>query len=290
MGFVGVPGGMRWKFAGVPRISRMGLRTYRMLSTVSGLAGSDVNMFRAKHILLSSKDMAESCQIQVASGAKFGDVAKSISQCPSKDRGGDLGWFRAGTMASGFEKACREAAVGDTVVAETEFGWHVIQVDGKANYPKSMTVQELSELYNNQELRENYQLIDVREVSESGCSPHSRMVDCRESDRCPFRLLPPASMVRSTSQSLSTLRFCPCPSMNCGRIQLRGKDALTCPSPQSLCVTTVCGLLRWHTTSRSKGFRMCTTSRAVSTLGPWPLMTTFLNIKSLSPLHRRLRR
>ncbi|KAJ8907046.1 hypothetical protein NDN08_003529 [Rhodosorus marinus] len=166
MGFVGVPGGMRWKFGGVPMISRMGLRTYRMLSTISGLAGSDVNMFRAKHILLSSKDMAESCQTQVKSGAKFADVAKSISQCPSKDRGGDLGWFRAGTMASGFEKACRETAVGDTVIAETEFGWHVIQVNGKANYPKTMTVQELSELYNDKELLENYQLIDVREHGE----------------------------------------------------------------------------------------------------------------------------
>uniref|UniRef100_A0A7S0G2Y5 Peptidyl-prolyl cis-trans isomerase n=1 Tax=Rhodosorus marinus TaxID=101924 RepID=A0A7S0G2Y5_9RHOD len=166
MGFVGAPGGMRWKVGGLPRISRMGLKSYRMLSAISGLAGSEVNMFRAKHILLSSRDMAESCQAQVQSGANFADVAKSISQCSSKDRGGDLGWFMAGTMASGFEKACREAAVGDTVVTETEFGWHVIQVNGKAIYPKSMTVQELSELYNNQELLENYQLIDVRERGE----------------------------------------------------------------------------------------------------------------------------
>uniref|UniRef100_A0A7S0G408 Peptidyl-prolyl cis-trans isomerase n=1 Tax=Rhodosorus marinus TaxID=101924 RepID=A0A7S0G408_9RHOD len=189
MGFVGAPGGMRWKVGGLPRISRMGLKSYRMLSAISGLAGSEVNMFRAKHILLSSRDMAESCQAQVQSGANFADVAKSISQCSSKDRGGDLGWFMAGTMASGFEKACREAAVGDTVVTETEFGWHVIQVNGKAIYPKSMTVQELSELYNNQELLENYQLIDVREVGERQCSPLSRMAGCYESDRCPLRLL-----------------------------------------------------------------------------------------------------
>ena len=62
-------------------------------------------------------------------GKAFEDVAKEMSQCPSKERGGDLGKFpREGMMDLLFAKAAFSQKVGDTSpVVRTPFGFHIVK-------------------------------------------------------------------------------------------------------------------------------------------------------------------
>ena len=60
----------------------------------------------------------------------FATAAKKDSTCPSKDQGGDLGWFpRAGNMVEPFAKvafALKPGMMSDVV--PTQFGFHLILV------------------------------------------------------------------------------------------------------------------------------------------------------------------
>ena len=44
----------------------------------------------ARHILVASSESAEDLKRQIESGADFGELAKTHSQCPSGRQGGDL--------------------------------------------------------------------------------------------------------------------------------------------------------------------------------------------------------
>jgi hypothetical protein len=77
--------------------------------------------------------------------AKFAELAKTNSDCPSKEKGGDLGEFTRGRMVPEFEKAAFALplnTVSDPV--KTQFGWHLIMttkktpaVEAKADTPAS---------------------------------------------------------------------------------------------------------------------------------------------------------
>jgi len=74
---------------------------------------------------------AESALAEVRGGADFSVVARRLSDDPgSKERGGDVGWFRRGQMALPFERAAfrlRPGQISDIVT--TTFGFHIILVD-----------------------------------------------------------------------------------------------------------------------------------------------------------------
>jgi peptidyl-prolyl cis-trans isomerase C len=124
------------------------------------------NIVRARHILVETEGMADTLLQQLESGGyNFAQLAKAVSRCPSKERGGELGWFRRGTMVPRFEDACFSAKPGSLIKVETEYGWHVIQVQGQAIEPGSMTVEEFAKIYPEQ--IDKYQLVDVRESSSS---------------------------------------------------------------------------------------------------------------------------
>ncbi|MDP4291713.1 MAG: peptidylprolyl isomerase, partial [Bacteroidota bacterium] len=44
---------------------------------------------------------------------------------------GDLGWFNDGSMVPAFNNACVRGKVGDVVLAESQFGYHIINITGK---------------------------------------------------------------------------------------------------------------------------------------------------------------
>ena len=74
---------------------------------------------------------AESLLVQVRHGADFETLARRYSDDPStRDRGGDLGWFRRGMMVQSFDRvafALRPGEISDVV--ETPFGFHIIKLD-----------------------------------------------------------------------------------------------------------------------------------------------------------------
>ncbi|MDD3232620.1 MAG: peptidylprolyl isomerase [Candidatus Methanomethylophilus sp.] len=88
-----------------------------------------VKEVHAAHILVKNEELAKKIKADIAAGKNFGELAKKYSTCPSKKKGGDLGWFRRGQMVKEFENAAFAAKKGDIVgPVKTEFGWHVIKV------------------------------------------------------------------------------------------------------------------------------------------------------------------
>lgn len=65
---------------------------------------------------------------QIDGGADFGTLAKTNSDCPSKEQNGSLGEFQEGQMVPEFEEALRKLKVGEVSdPVETQFGFHLIK-------------------------------------------------------------------------------------------------------------------------------------------------------------------
>ncbi|WZL71917.1 peptidylprolyl isomerase [Clostridiaceae bacterium 35-E11] len=86
----------------------------------------------AKHILVKEEEEAQAVLNELKEGKSFEEAAKEYSQCPSKEKGGDLGYFEKGRMVPEFEEAAFALEIG--VVSEpvkTQFGYHIIKVEDK---------------------------------------------------------------------------------------------------------------------------------------------------------------
>ena len=83
----------------------------------------------ARHILVATQDQCESIKQQISEGADFGEMAKTHSQCPSGQRGGDLGSFSPGQMVPEFDQVVFSDAVGEVHgPVQTQFGFHLIEI------------------------------------------------------------------------------------------------------------------------------------------------------------------
>jgi len=69
---------------------------------------------------------------RIREGEDFASMAKQSSDCPSRKKGGDLGWFGRGQMVKEFENAAFSLSVGamTTDPVKTEFGYHIIKRTG----------------------------------------------------------------------------------------------------------------------------------------------------------------
>lgn len=88
--------------------------------------------FDADHILVDSLEKADEAKEKLSQGEDFADLAKEISSCPSKERGGNLGKFQSGQMVPEFENALIEMEVGQiSEPVKSQFGYHVIRLNEK---------------------------------------------------------------------------------------------------------------------------------------------------------------
>ncbi len=96
----------------------------------------------ARHILftvegdsIAVKAKAMEVAAQARRGGDFAALAREYSKDPgSAVRGGDLGWFGKGRMVAPFEQAAMRARIGEVVgPIRTQFGWHIIKVEGRDN-------------------------------------------------------------------------------------------------------------------------------------------------------------
>ena len=88
--------------------------------------------WRASHILVKDKNLADNILVRIKKGEQFESLAKENSACPSRSSGGDLGWFGPGQMVAAFEAAVKRlspGSVGDVV--QTQFGYHIIKCTGR---------------------------------------------------------------------------------------------------------------------------------------------------------------
>lgn len=84
---------------------------------------------QARHILVPTEKECLSLKQQIEAGAKFEEIAKKHSKCPSGSQGGDLGTFSKGQMVPEFDKVVFADAVGKVHgPVKTQFGYHLIEI------------------------------------------------------------------------------------------------------------------------------------------------------------------
>ncbi len=76
------------------------------------------------------KKKAESVLEMAKKGEDFAKLAKEYSDDPSKENGGDLGYFKRGRMIKPFEDAAFSLKKGEiSGLVKTSYGYHIIKVD-----------------------------------------------------------------------------------------------------------------------------------------------------------------
>ncbi|GLI67281.1 hypothetical protein VaNZ11_011466 [Volvox africanus] len=135
---------------------------------VAARAQAGERVVKVAHILLNEgqNDLADELEGKLIAGtAAFDEMARQHSKCSSAKKGGELGWLSRGTFFPQFEAAAFAAPLGGLARAITGRGLHLIKVLGE-RYQSSvqqMPAEELAELLTNPALREDVQLVDVRE-------------------------------------------------------------------------------------------------------------------------------
>ena len=67
---------------------------------------------RASHILVKDRALADRIYSELRQGADFGQLARRYSTCPSRSKGGDLGFFSEGQMVPEFEREAFRMSTG----------------------------------------------------------------------------------------------------------------------------------------------------------------------------------
>jgi len=87
-----------------------------------------VSQVRASHILVKTEAEAKALLSEIKKGTSFAKLAEAKSLCPSRKRGGDLGFFGRGRMVKEFENAAFALKKGEVSgVVKTQFGYHLIR-------------------------------------------------------------------------------------------------------------------------------------------------------------------
>jgi parvulin-like peptidyl-prolyl isomerase len=97
------------------------------------------NFVKARHILCSKLSQIEEIYNNLVntcgknpSPSEFGKYASEHSECPSKKKGGELGYFGRGSMVGAFEQAAFSTTPGEmTEIIKTVHGYHIILVEDR---------------------------------------------------------------------------------------------------------------------------------------------------------------
>src|SRR5580658_2896710 len=97
---------------------------------------------KSRHILISvpngadaktdasAKAKAEGILKELKAGGSWDELAKKNSDDPgSKDKGGDLGVAKRGTMVPEFDTAIFTQKIGDIQIVKSQFGYHIVQAE-----------------------------------------------------------------------------------------------------------------------------------------------------------------
>jgi len=72
-------------------------------------------------------------------------ATKFSADTSNKDKGGDLGYFVPGTMVPAFNDYCFENNIGDLGVVETQFGYHIINIEDQKNKQKAVQLATVAQ-------------------------------------------------------------------------------------------------------------------------------------------------
>lgn len=104
-----------------------------------------------------AKKVADSIlKIVKADKSKFEEIAKDISIDKSSGaKGGDLGWFTYNRMVPEFRDFAFENKTNDMGIVKSQFGFHIIKIDGQKNHQKFVQVATFSRKIEASEKTEN---------------------------------------------------------------------------------------------------------------------------------------
>jgi peptidyl-prolyl cis-trans isomerase C len=93
--------------------------------------GAPTMEYKARHILVKSREEAEEIIGVLDEGGDFETLAREKSTGPSGKSGGQLGWFSPSQMVKPFADATATLEKGSYTrePVETQFGWHVILLE-----------------------------------------------------------------------------------------------------------------------------------------------------------------
>ncbi|MFZ5354780.1 MAG: peptidylprolyl isomerase [Bacillota bacterium] len=100
---------------------------------------------RASHILVDTEEEAKNIQTQIKEGKDFAELAKQYSKdTGTKERGGDLDFFKRGDMVEEFEKAAFALSPGEvSEIVKTQYGYHIIKLTEKKREALEDVMEEL---------------------------------------------------------------------------------------------------------------------------------------------------
>ena len=95
---------------------------------MGSLFSKNSGKIRCSHILVKDQMRAQQILQENRAGRDFAQQARQNSECPSKDKGGDLGHFGRGQMVAEFDRAAFGLQVGSmSELVKTKFGYHIIK-------------------------------------------------------------------------------------------------------------------------------------------------------------------
>ena len=87
----------------------------------------------ARHILVNTEEECNDIKNKIENGSDFANMAKQLSQCPSGQRGGDLGEFSPGQMVQEFDQVVFSEDIGKVHgPVQTQFGFHLIEITSRS--------------------------------------------------------------------------------------------------------------------------------------------------------------
>jgi len=111
-------------------------------SDVATQEGGEIKEIKASHILFmvgqddNKQDVRTDAQAvldRIKAGEDFPTLAGEFGTDSTAENGGDLGWFGRGVMVPEFEAAVFALEAGElgSELVETQFGFHIVKVEGK---------------------------------------------------------------------------------------------------------------------------------------------------------------
>ncbi|MDD4978192.1 MAG: peptidylprolyl isomerase [Gallionella sp.] len=117
--------------------STSGFHILKLIAKRSANAPVVITQTHARHILIKTSEIVPEADAKkrimeikqrIEAGADFAEQAKRYSEDGSAQQGGDLDWLSPGQTVGGFEEAMNKLKPNQIGLAQTQFGWHLIQV------------------------------------------------------------------------------------------------------------------------------------------------------------------
>lgn len=94
-----------------------------------GVHLAEILISTEKHSAAEADTLAKKAESELQSGSRFSDVAKELSDSPSAKDGGDVGFFKEGTISDEVSNAIAKVDVGDTSkIIKTQYGYMIFKV------------------------------------------------------------------------------------------------------------------------------------------------------------------